>query len=192
MKSVATQATESNTTYPFETAEQAAGRVEEDASFDLRHRELIAAGADLETLRRELFGETPAPAWVLEAFDEFNAEHFDGKLQPIRVIYKTDVRWARRRFHSKPGGMICTAPTQRVIEIWDGTVKLGRQAVLDVLLHEMVHQYVSEALQIGEQTHGATVEEATFRDECERIGRKFGWSRPTSHRWPSAIVGGAK
>ncbi len=103
--------------------------------------------AELESaLVREILGE----------FHRLNASYFKRALRPP-VLLLSDAAGRLGRFD----------PASRTLEL-SRAMAIGDpwSTVLEVLKHEMAHQYVLEVLQVqGEPPHGPT-----FRDVCRRLG----------------------
>ncbi|MDP9033926.1 MAG: DUF2786 domain-containing protein [Myxococcota bacterium] len=99
---------------------------------------------------------------------QINSSHFAAKLSPP-TLELVDTRATLGRWQ----------PTSRTIEISRPLILTERWgAVVEVLKHEMAHQFVHEVLAECETAHGPA-----FRDVCKRLGidaRAAGLPRPSS------------
>ena len=109
-----------------------------------------------------------APKAVYQAFLEYNAEHFDERLQQSMILIthpaspRTLGDYVPKDEHGIPSR----------IRIAPRCNQVGLLYVLDVLLHEMVHAWQHEALGDGErgyEGHGPL-----FANQCNAIGAKLG------------------
>ncbi len=131
-----------------------------------------------------------APRALYRAFDEFNAEHFKGKLgAPLLFITQTaspralgdyigrDVHGLRSRIRLSP----------KVLD-------RGERFAMDVLLHEMVHAWQSEV--DGDTEQGYRGHGPRFAAKCNEIGGKLGLppvsekgrhGMPDCAQWPICV-----
>ncbi|MRG98192.1 hypothetical protein GF068_40725 [Polyangium spumosum] len=109
-----------------------------------------------------------APKAVYRAFDEYNREHFDGRLGQSMLLItqpaspRTLGDYVPRDAHGIPSRIRIAPKCEAVCLAY----------VLDVVLHEMVHAWQHEVLdnlEQGYEGHGPR-----FAEKCNEIGAKFG------------------
>ena len=100
-----------------------------------------------------------------EKFEEYNEKYFDNKLQTPRFkLLKSYSKFGL--FQYRKAG---------VRKIGDMTLSISKYIdweendLRDVIVHEMVHQYIAPKLENGEDEHGAK-----FQKKCNELNKKYG------------------
>jgi hypothetical protein len=117
------------------------------------------------TVERE--GEA-AVAALYQAFDEFNAAHFEGKLLPplLLVTHTSSPRALGDACERDPHGL------RSIVRVQPKTLSRGLPFARDVLLHEMIHVWQYEVA--GDSERGYRGHGPRFAEQCNAIGARLG------------------
>lgn len=133
---------------------------------------------------------------MLDHFDRFNSEHFEGKLPPLEIkigqCSSPRTTYGEHRFRGDHGMLseivinsrLFTNKVKGIINE-DGTLPGFIRFIDDVLLHEMVHAYCSLVLrqpELSYRGHGPV-----FTGEVNRIGAKLGLEKVRHSKSRKAI-----
>lgn len=104
--------------------------------------------------------------WIWSKFDELNAQHFRGQLEPPQEILRLQsTTWAALTVNTMANGTPC-----RLIWLDGEALDTDPSVAADSLLHEMVHyELAAQANGDGDQTHGTR-----FVVRADEIGRSLG------------------
>ena len=83
-------------------------------------------------------------------YEEINAEFFEGRLTPIRLLLETRAKWwlGMYTYSANQRGIIHPERTGRATIHLHAECWREPNTVLGVLVHEMIHQYQAEVLGI--------------------------------------------
>ena len=150
------------------------------------HDERAPARAHRDLTRRER-DDYPGPAVLYEAFDRWNADYFEGKLdQAMILISELSLRALGDYIAADANGLRSRIRLQP--SLWK---KGGWRLALDTLLHEMVHAYCYEVYddeERGYRGHGPK-----FARKCNEISARLGLpevspkgrgGKPDCAHWP--------
>lgn len=130
---------------------------------------------------KELTKYSRVAGYLEKLYDKLNTDFFDGALtRPVITIQSTARAYGH--YSLAPIWDVGGREVRHEINIAAGTLSRPIENVVSTLLHEMVHQYNNEILNVQDCSRGGTYHNKLFRSAAEDHGlvvtrsEKYGWS----------------